>query len=242
MTADLTERHAGGAGACSSLPKVHVRPEADALQAEFRSKPGAAHIASANAVNGLMWTVERWHPRRALEIGTGIGTLTRTLTGTDSDLQVVATEDDPFCLEQLRVNLAGHLDQIDVVPCYEAVPSTTFDLIVVDGGQPEQFVRRLAPGGVIFVEGDRAAQRDVILTSDRQVVAVHLASIRRDFPGGPNWPGQVWEGGCWIFKFEPSLMDRVRLRAMHTWNGRAIYLRRDLAVRRRPRVVASERS
>ena len=200
---------------------MRVSQEADDIYADFATRPGAQHIASANAINALMWILDRWHPRAVLEVGTGIGTLTHTLLrGSSQDVRVTCTEDHPFCVEQLALNLGPLMAQIDLYESYDEVPADRwFDLIIVDGGSAQRYVDRLVEVGVIWVEGDRAPQRSVIESSGREVARAQIRSVRRAQPGGPTVDGQVWEGGSTIYRFEPSMADRLRLLALHAWHG-----------------------
>jgi predicted O-methyltransferase YrrM len=225
-----------------------MRPSAtaDAIYARFAERPGSDHIASANAINVLLWTVARWKPTRVLEVGAGIGTLTYTvLQSRPAARSLCCIEADPFCVDALRTNVAADLDRVDLVATSNEVGAARrFELIVVDGGEAEPFAQWLARGGVIFVEGDRAAQRRAIEESARPFERCVVRSTRRARTGGPVLEGQRWEGGCTVYKFEPTGLDQVTMRAVHAWNGSRLvdYRRRLISHRRalgRPPVLGS---
>jgi protein-L-isoaspartate O-methyltransferase len=208
---------------------VRVSRTADELYARFSQLPGSEHIASANAINALLWAIERWRPMTVLEIGAGIGTLTSAVVRSmPAGGTIRCVEDEPFCVGALRTNLGDEMDRVELVATTADVPADTrFDLIIVDGGTAEPFTDRLAPGGVVFVEGDRAPQRRSIEADGRPCARSTVRSTRRATPGGPVEVGQTWEGGCTVYKFEPTPRDRLRLRFLHAWNGtRAVDYRR----------------
>lgn len=211
---------------------MRVTREADGIYQRFARLPGSQHIASANAVNALRWAVRRWQPQRVLEIGAGIGTLTTTLLGAQPASAIIATEPDSFCRARLIENLGVDRDRVRLLEHVDQIPTgEEFDLIVLDGGEQLSYEQRLALQGVIFVEGDRAAQRSVMAGTPRNVVAACIRSVRRASTGGSTFPGQVWEGGCWIFKFEPTVSDRARMEAMRAWHSRPVDLRRRMDTR-----------
>lgn len=135
----------------------------DHIHATFRSREGSDQIASLWALKGLhRWLVDN-RPRRILEIGAGIGTLSMLLAVECRLAElIVCVEDDSWCRSQWGRNLgflppAMHL--YDKVPLYEQ----PFPLIVLDGPQmPSDGWHLLARGGTVFVEGGRRQQRDEI--------------------------------------------------------------------------------
>jgi predicted O-methyltransferase YrrM len=207
---------------------------ADAIYSEFKEKPGSDHIASANAINTLMWVVERWRPKQVLEVGSGIGTLTRLLLDRlPPDASLTCVEGHDFCVAQFQINVGLGDSRMELVSTYEDVPAATyFDLIVVDGGSPEDFVALLGQGGVVFVEGDRSRQRELIEHASRRAAKSVVRSTRRSTVGGPTLPSQKWEGGASVYKFEPGLLDRLVLWRVHAWDGSRLvdYRRKVLTV------------
>lgn len=149
---------------------------ARALHAEFSEKPGSKHIASVYALAGLSSLLNRTKPTRVLEIGAGIGTLTRLLMSHPVGIErLVTLETNDFCYEQLRKNLP-----IEAAPHVEIVRSMDelgalqehFELIVLDGVARkswEHLFAKFQKGTMVYFEGVQSANR----------LAVHQALARR---------------------------------------------------------------
>jgi protein-L-isoaspartate O-methyltransferase len=218
-----------------TVRSVKVTTTADEIYARFSKLPGSEHIASANAINVLLWTVERWRPTAVLEVGAGIGTLTSTVVRSlPPGGSIRCVEPEPFCVDALTTNLGEEMGRVGLVATTAEVPTDArFGLIIVDGGAAERFTDRLAAGGVVFVEGDRAPQRRSIEANGRSFVRPTVRSTRRATLDGPVEVGQTWEGGCTVYKFEPTRRDRLRVHLLHAWNGtRSVDYRRRLAASR----------
>jgi len=144
---------------------------AEKIHARFFTCEGSDQIASVWALKGLEAWIGNSPPRRVLEIGAGIGTVSALLAQYCRLAEfVVCVEDDPWCRSQWGRNMAfisPTMHLYDKVPLYEQ----PFDLIVLDGPQmPAEGWRPLvARGGTVFVEGNRRSQR-----------ADLLAVLRRD--------------------------------------------------------------
>ncbi|MGE0451146.1 MAG: hypothetical protein AB7Q29_16360 [Vicinamibacterales bacterium] len=174
----------------------------------FQMRPGSGFIASAYAVDGLARWVRRTRPHRVLEVGCGIGTLTSILIPLldrihgEGQYTHVGIESDPFCLEQLRVNLGQHREKVLIVDRYESIPTglAPWDLLVVDGCGPypedgdapldhvlqqnRLYASDLALHGVVFVEKDRLRQREIIMSGlERRRVAYCHYQPSRGTPG-----------------------------------------------------------
>lgn len=145
-----------------------IRPEAiddtRALDVHrcFASARGADHIATLSALSWLSAVVRLVQPRRVLEMGAGIGTLTRLLLSYPVE-QVVATEQNEMCLNLLHANLAQDARLRVVTSPAELAPlGFEADLIVSDGGfyadSDEEF-RCARLNTLVFVEGDRCKLR-----------------------------------------------------------------------------------
>src|SRR5689334_12958041 len=69
------------------------------VHAEFKRHPGAEHIASQIALAYLSACLRSFRPRKVLELGAGIGTITYALLKHPCELEhVVATESDAHCI------------------------------------------------------------------------------------------------------------------------------------------------
>lgn len=200
----------------------------------FAARPGATvdgvvGIASEHAVAGLIRVIERYRPRRILELGAGIGTLTYTLLATarrtglaeQEGFSLLTIENEPFCLEQLPENLADFAGGYRVAPTTEGLKERgeAFDLLVVDGGGDlgndlgvQDVSGVLRPGAVVLVEGGRMFQRTLLrqwyghrphLTFKSRPLAGTLRSEEKSDIVCENKPYH-------LLIFEPSLGDRLR--------------------------------
>jgi Predicted O-methyltransferase len=166
---------------------------ADTVYATYAQKPGSEHIASLDACRGLEQLVRRHRPRRVLEVGSGIGTLTDLLAQTlDPDAVLVSLEDNPYCLEQRRLNLGPRLGRASLLPDLGALKREIFDLVVVDGGLADaSVVPFVAHRGLVFVEGFRGAQRQFLKASGRPCACVNIRAMHR---GGSSYGLDAWGG------------------------------------------------
>ena len=195
------------------------------IHALFQGLPGADHIASEFAIRVLQVALWTHQPRRILEVGGGIGTLSWVvadyLTYLSEYAEAVVVEDDPWCRTQWGQNMARWRQRptlFDKIPVYEF-----YDLVVLDGDQmPSEGWACLAPRAIVFVEGNRRAQRARL----RQ----YLTNVGRPFCETPNRP-QDRSKGVWMIRCEPAWWERVLF-----FTNRIEQWLRDLpaSVRRRP--------
>jgi SAM-dependent methyltransferase len=177
------------------------------LHAHFAELPGSEQIASPFALAGLAVWLDRRQPRIVLDVGCGIGTTT-ALIGRWGATQIVAVEDDPWCLAQARRNLRGVWAEI---LWYDKVPSAymSFPFVVLDGPQ----IRLedwccLEDRAVVFVEGGRRGQRAHL--------EAWLRAERRAFCHA-EWKPKDRTKGFHVYVTEPTRWERawfatVRLR------------------------------
>ncbi|MGH7720073.1 MAG: hypothetical protein ACREON_14685 [Gemmatimonadaceae bacterium] len=153
---------------------MHYRPStrkaAREIYRHFKALPGSEYIATEFALHGLMQSVAKHRPRTVLEIGPGIGTTSAALVSVlDRIAQpytLVCVEHEPFCIEQFNRNLAGHHSRLSLVRDLDdpAVADKRWDFVVLDGGVlDERYFNAIAPRGMVFVEGSRPDQRDLLV-------------------------------------------------------------------------------
>jgi hypothetical protein len=177
-------------------------------------------------------------------LGAGIGTLTHTTLATVSkiglhrkeDYAFYTVENNEFCLRQLGENLGRFEGLYQVVSTPQEVPieERKFDLMVIDGGgdlpgdmglmSVEGMLRK---GGVIFVEGNRATQRQLIKEwyGDREYVYVCFRAL------GPviTYANLVANNKAYhIYKFEPRTLEGLKLRLAEFVNAIFVKLSRKL--------------
>jgi len=186
----------------------------------FRAKPGSARIASAFALAYLAALLRERKPRSVLELGAGIGTVTWALLAHPAGVErVVATEDVPFCLDQLEHNLDQEMkNRLHIITKSEEFASVQgpFELLIIDGVWDwEAVAARLREGSACFVEGQRKRERaDLREVLRRRNLDCVLTPYRRGFRIQFTWewptPGGVLRvrprmrlnkrpiKGCWV--------------------------------------------
>lgn len=198
-----------------------------ALHRRFSRLEGGGYVASGYALDGLARWVARRRPSRVLELGAGIGATTAALVAALDEAGVpleggggprhVAVERVPFCLDRLAVNLGAERDKVVVVDWATSAPPGPYDLVLVDGLDPDDgddavdrarsdaetaaAVADLARRAVLVVENDRVAQRRTI----ERVVR----------PGWTHAHVRPWDGtpGYHLYLFDPTPFERAALAA-----------------------------
>ncbi len=188
------------------------RRPAAAHHAAFRALAGSEQIASAHALTVLMATLAKLQPRRVLEVGSGIGTMTVVLA--NFGCQVHTVEDNTFCATAMRRNLTDWgLNRLSPGLGY------LHDLIVVDGEQvkPETALGLLKHGGWMLVEGNRRHWRAVLKYGYRPFTAVNLRPFDRS-------------KGMWVLAFEPTPRLWLAFALERVWQGVLEVARRAMAL------------
>lgn len=166
-------------------PKQKDRELAREVYNLFRDKPGAQHIASEFALAHLSSVIDAEKPRRVLEMGAGIGTITYLLCHHQSRPEnIISTEENDFCLEQLGKNLPReNLNGLEIVtsPSDIADLDKPFDVIIFDSSHDEIDISHLMKEGTVcFIEGSRKPTRNTIQRRLKN------AGLRCDFTNHPR--------------------------------------------------------
>jgi len=133
---------------------------------EFRAKPGSQFIASEFALSRLAEFLSSNPVNSVLEIGAGIGTVTKLLLKHPGrPARIVSTEAIPFCIEQLTKNIAG-TDRTgwSLVRGIEQLgKDENFDLVIIDAllDSVSQY-RFFKEGTWCYVEGNRRDTRTAL--------------------------------------------------------------------------------
>ena len=148
------------------------RKLAASIHKEFKSRPHSQYIASEFALYHIASLLSTHKIQSVLEIGAGIGTITRLLlVHPKRPPRVLSTENNPVCFSELRKNLSD-LDKEGwtVVGGHDDIDLTkTFDLVIFDGDIKFDRLSPLFKDGVwCFVEGSRLGTRNDFANSLRQ--------------------------------------------------------------------------
>ena len=145
------------------------RPSSEQIHALFSNQVGAYAIATPININAVIAFCVSRKPKRVLELGGGIGTLTYCVLNY-SEAVVEVYEENAFCKEKLIQNLNKWPDRVVIKESYVQVPNfADYDLVLIDGPDPETIKERdsvtlqvlggLRNVGSFFIEGSRYSQR-----------------------------------------------------------------------------------
>lgn len=163
---------------------------ARSIYAEFKAKPESKHIATEFALINLSRLVSKIKPQTVLEVGAGIGTITKMLLlHPDRPPRIVTTEAHPVCLRELDANLRD-LDKTGLTLIgspSELDLKKKYDLVIFDGTlDDEQQYKIFSAGTWCFVEGERTKTKGALNDCLRQ------RGLRIEFESF-NQPGQKYK-------------------------------------------------
>ena len=145
--------------------ELQINDEDEAFARKFFSdynrKPGSERIASEFAIAHLSALLRQIKPASVIEHGAGIGTMTHALLAHPANIaEVITTENNDFCLQQLAVNIPAELsDRLQVVSNPDDLKPLIkqCDLVIFDGGSvSNDELAFIGKGSVCFIEGSRS--------------------------------------------------------------------------------------
>jgi hypothetical protein len=132
------------------------------VHSRYAAMAGSEQVALLFSIQELIKHLDQTSPRKVLELGGGIGTLTECLLRfSKSDLTVV--ENNEFCLNKMKKNLES-FRHFNLVTTYENLaPYSDFDMLIIDVNNGIFNVKSLLFSAknvsVIFIEGHHLAHR-----------------------------------------------------------------------------------
>ena len=181
----------------------------------FLGKDGNEFIAGDYSLYSIFRIVRFFKVNHVLEVGLGIGCIgygaMQFAAQNGYPVNYSATEDNAFCLESVSKNLAQYLDKIAVFNnIAEVRPAQKFELVIVDGGNEKLAAIKdlIAPAGIIFVEGGRALQVDVLHRYFPKKLQVELITARKN-PAGIRYAENSWYGGGTLIFINPTVRQRL---------------------------------
>jgi protein-L-isoaspartate O-methyltransferase len=162
------------------------RKLAKSIFEEFKAKPESGFIASEFAILNLANFLSANAIKSVLEVGAGIGTITKLLLSHPArPADVTSTEEVPVCLRELEKNLAG-TDKRGwrlVNGITEIGKDQAFDLVIFDGILDPQYQYDFFQKGTwCFVEGNRRDTRlELVNHLEKSGLTISMTSF---FPGG----------------------------------------------------------
>jgi hypothetical protein len=158
----------------------------------FVNKEGATEIATREALRIIENLIIKENPSYIVEIGSGIGTITRLLLMKSPSAKLICLEKSLWCVDRFKENLQSSTAIIfnslqDLIESIE-VP---VDLIIVDDyldlEETEELLKKSRPR-IIFIEGYRRMQQlyffKAIKDQSRKFKYTHYPSTKDSYKGG----------------------------------------------------------
>ncbi|MEY3499224.1 MAG: hypothetical protein RL308_893 [Bacteroidota bacterium] len=181
----------------------------------FSKAEGNQHIANLFAIEKILDIVEFNKPKRILEVGLGIGSISYSiidyLKEKKLSFEYYGTEANEFCLNELPKNLQNNYSSIKLFSNIEEIKTEEkFDLIIVDGSDIsiEKIYNLITNNGTIFIEGDRKNQLTILLKLFPKFKFVHTISNYKEPDYGP-FTTENWSGGGKLIYINPTLRQKI---------------------------------
>ena len=154
----------------------------------FCFKEGSDYIASEFALETILKLIDKFKPKKILELGMGIGSVSDTILKfknlNDLNFEYFGTESNEFCLEQLKKNVNFYDEIVLFSELNEIDRSNKFDFIIIDGldDSLKSIVDFCDKNAILFVEGDRKAQTKVLLELFPKNKYVNIITLEKNPP------------------------------------------------------------
>jgi hypothetical protein len=194
------------------------REIAESVFKTFSGKEGCQHIASNNALNGILNLISKYGCSTVFEVGIGIGTIPYALNkyvaeNPGKKIKYTGIEENAFCLGQLKQNITGldknfDFSQHNVI---DTVPQAFYELLIVDGANDslEKIKRLCNPSArtILFVEGDRKNQVDILKKMFDNYIMFREVSTQRN-PDYSPFPKHEFIHGYTVIIINPQGGDK----------------------------------
>lgn len=183
-----------------------ARKSIERLYHEFSFVEGNQHIASEYAIQKLQELVSHFHLKNILELGLGIGSISKILLSLNKDILYTGTESNEFCLMALQQNLKEEYKRVQIFKDLKAVnKKNKFDLLIVDGKDQDLEVAKelITANGIIAIEGDRQTQQELLQKLFPRSMYVHSISAAKNKKCSP-FSSNHWQGGIKIIFTNPT--------------------------------------
>jgi len=181
----------------------------------FSNLEGNQHIAGLFGLEKILDIIEVNNPKRILEVGLGIGSISYTIlkNAEQKNEKIVydGTEANEFCLNALKENLSEYYESIDIYNNIKEInPSQKYDMIIIDGSDEalNQIKDLISPNGVIFIEGGRASQTNAMKSTFPKHRHTICISDYKNPDYGP-FSKDIWSGGGQLIYIDPTFKQMV---------------------------------
>ena len=176
---------------------------------------GSEYIASEFALETILSVIKIFKTQTVLELGFGIGSISDTVLKyskkANHTIDYVGTEKNDFCLNALKTNVLD-FDKIELFAALVQIKNKKFDLIIIDGYDDtlKEVVAFCKKNTIIFIEGDRKGQTEIIRQIFPKNKYVNVITLNRNKPyshggGGTN----LYVGGGQLIFIDPTPKMRL---------------------------------
>lgn len=179
---------------------------------KFCHLEGNNYIASEFALYQILKIIEDFKINSVLEIGLGIGSISDTVLkkqkAAGKKIRYVGTEANEYCKNALRNNVEFYSEIEQYEDLSELKSGSKFDLIIIDGQDETlpDIVSFCKERTIIFIEGDRTPQAELILSIFPRAKLVQLITVQKNRTYSPGNPSFFVGGGRLIFTNPNSKM------------------------------------
>jgi len=192
---------------------MHYKKIANQVYRKFSEIEGNQYIAGDYALEIILRIVKDFKINKVLEVGLGIGTIAENIFVYSKEngvtISYFGTEENDFCLKALPKNVVDY-HKIALYNTIKDIPkSETFNFIIVDGSDESlnEIKKRLNKNAIIFIEGGRQSQIDIIKQVYPSALVAEVVSMRKPPSYGPFH--QKWTGSGSIIFCEPTLYQKL---------------------------------
>lgn len=178
---------------------------------EYSKYEGSQHIAKEHSIYRIIEVLNKNSANSVLEVGLGIGTIYSSVHEFNSKIKYFGTENNDFCLNELKKNLNSSYEYLNIYPSVKLLPEAEkFDVVVIDGKDEtlNNVKRHLKKHSVIIIEGDRSDQEKSMLELFPNSKRVHIITLKRNSRDG-YYSSKNYQGGVKIIFVNPSLKQLI---------------------------------
>ena len=183
---------------------------------KFSQLEGSKHIASEFALKGIENLIKSGQIKTIFEFGAGIGTIPYLIASLNTKCFYTGTESNEFCIKSLNTNLEGmfesHLFKL-IHECSE-YDGGKVDLLIIDGKiSNKSFIKEICHDNtLIFIEGDRKEQRELISKIFPNAFINFKLTIRKNKMYSPFYREKAnpFESGFTIIRLKNNSLNMIK--------------------------------
>ncbi len=171
----------------------------------FCSLEGSEYIATEFALVQILKIIKIFKIKSILEIGLGIGAIVDSVLkfseNSNYKLNYFGTEANDYCNQELKKNIE-YFQKVKISNSLEEINTENkFDFIIIDGldDSLEKIVSYCKKRTIIFIEGDRSPQTEVIMSLFPKARHVNIISLKKNRDYSHGNPEFFMGGGRVIF-------------------------------------------